>query len=335
MSDLLKLSKPFPAKFIRQTPGSNSAPYIGHSVITQRILANVGAFDAEVVQVIRGYVPEIKGTGKEGDSNRKRYGAPAINDAVVAVVYALTLTIDGRRCRVEEIGECGDPHNWGHDGARIKDAVSDAIKRCGMRFGVGLQLWAIKEPAGYFLHDALKKQNSEQAEIEAPVNPDFKPDSDTEPGREPANENDSQSVSEGIATGMRLNELYQPPYEEEPPPIDPEPPPEQQKEAVQQARAKLPPPIPDPEPVAEPSNSIDPDAKMTGAQNRKIFALLNKLGVKDTSCVVGKHEQGCRHAYVGSLLDEEVETFKDLTQLDAAAVIEQLVAIEEGLEATK
>ena len=70
----------------------------------------------------------------------------------------MTLEIDGQIVTVEEAGECEQPFNWRTDGARMKDAVSDAVKRCAMAFGVGLHLWAQFEgKSEYFLDKQLEK----------------------------------------------------------------------------------------------------------------------------------------------------------------------------------
>ena len=51
-----------------------------------------------------------------------------------------------------------NPTNWRTDGARLKDAVSDAIKRCAMAIGVGLHLWSQFEgKSEYFLDKQLEK----------------------------------------------------------------------------------------------------------------------------------------------------------------------------------
>src|SRR6266700_3436180 len=87
-----------------------------------------------------------------GRSRRARSGAPALHNVVVGGVWRLTCEIDGRRVRIAEIGDVGDVHNWPHDGARLKDAASDALKRCAMRLGLGLHLWAQEH---YFLDRQL------------------------------------------------------------------------------------------------------------------------------------------------------------------------------------
>ena len=158
MKQLIQLSRPFPAKFIKTNP-SGGGSYVAHDIVTQRLLQVVGAFDFHIVQVIRGDVAEIP-PNPDGKSDRAKKGAPALHDVVVGVVAALTITVDGRPFTVQESGDCESPHNWPHDGARMKDACSDAIKRCAMRFGCGLHLWSQEK---YYLHDALTRDHPEAA----------------------------------------------------------------------------------------------------------------------------------------------------------------------------
>lgn len=147
---LAALVRPFPSKFVHQNP-SGGGSYVGHEVITQRLLHVLGPFSTHVEQVLRGTV-----AGKPGDPNgksdRARNGTPDLHDAVVGVLLSLTVEVDGRTVSVTEVGDCEQPHNWPHDGARMKDAMSDAIKRCAMRLGVGIHLWAQNE---FYLDKAL------------------------------------------------------------------------------------------------------------------------------------------------------------------------------------
>lgn len=144
MSQLLNLTRPFPPKYVHKKPGKGGGTYVEHGTVEQALLATVGPFSFSVKQVLRGHVPES--TTAKGEVR------PELHDALVGVVAALTVTVDGRTVTVEEVGDCGDPQNWDHDGQRGKDAMSDAIKRCAMRLGCGLHLWAGEE---YFLHDSL------------------------------------------------------------------------------------------------------------------------------------------------------------------------------------
>ena len=77
------------------------------------------------------------------------------------MILALTVEIDGELVTVEEAGDVEQPFNWRTDGARLKDAVSDAVKRCAMAMGVGLHLWAQMDgQSEYFLDEQLKKASS-------------------------------------------------------------------------------------------------------------------------------------------------------------------------------
>ena len=152
MEQLHELSRPFPKEFIHKNP-SGFGDYIQHSVIRQRLLSVLGAYDQEVKQVIREEVKDKQGNYRQ---------------IVTGVVLALTVEIDGKKVTIEEVGDVENPFNWKTDGARLKDAVSDAVKRCAMGMGVGLHLWAQFEgKSEYFLDKQLEKAltyNDEGAE---------------------------------------------------------------------------------------------------------------------------------------------------------------------------
>jgi hypothetical protein len=146
---LTELARRFPHGFVERKDGND---YVAHHIVNQRLLTVVGPFDFELVEVIRGDVAAVP-PDPGGRSRRAKAGTPALHDAIVGGVWRLTCTIDGRRVRVEEVGDVGDVHNWPHDGARLKDAASDALKRCAMRLGLGLHLWAQEH---YFLDHQLR-----------------------------------------------------------------------------------------------------------------------------------------------------------------------------------
>lgn len=149
---LVERLKPFPAKLIHSNP-SGGGEYVKHSVVVQRLLDLFGTYDFEVVQILRGHVAAIP-PNPAGNSKRAKDGSPALDGAVVGAVCRLTVEIDGKPCRIEDVGDCESPHNWPHDGARLKDATSDAIKRCAARLGVGLHLWSQNES---YLYEKLKE----------------------------------------------------------------------------------------------------------------------------------------------------------------------------------
>ena len=150
MEQLHELSRPFPKEFIHKNP-SGFGDYIQHSVIRQRLLSVVGPYSQEVKEVIREEVKDKQGQYRT---------------IVTGVVLALTVEIDGQLVTVEEIGDVENPFNWKTDGARLKDAVSDGVKRCAMAMGVGLHLWAQFEgKSEYFLDKQLEKTITANEEV--------------------------------------------------------------------------------------------------------------------------------------------------------------------------
>lgn len=142
MEQLFELSRTFPEKFIHKNP-TGFGDYIQHSVIRQRLLSVVGPYSQEVKHIIRETLTDKQGKDKE---------------VITGVVLALTVEIDGEVVTVEEAGDVEQPFNWKTDGARMKDAISDAVKRCAMAMGVGLHLWAqFDGQSEYFLDKQLEK----------------------------------------------------------------------------------------------------------------------------------------------------------------------------------
>lgn len=155
MSQLRELARPFPNNYIHKNP-SGGGSYVTHSVVVQRLLMVCGPFDFSIREVLRGDVAAIP-ANPQGKSERAKQGRPALVDAVVGCIGELSVVIDGQRVTVSDVGDCEDPHNWPHDGARLKDAASDAIKRCAARIGLGLHLWADDE---FFLYNKLMDQDA-------------------------------------------------------------------------------------------------------------------------------------------------------------------------------
>ncbi|MCP5157735.1 MAG: hypothetical protein H6983_26420 [Ectothiorhodospiraceae bacterium] len=112
------------------------------------------------MRVIRGEVARTPPNPK-GSSDRAKRGTPDLASAVVGVVLRMAATVDGRLVTVEEAGDCEQPHNWPHDGARMKDAMSDAHKLVrAMRLGVGLHLWSQDD---FYIAEKLARQGATDA----------------------------------------------------------------------------------------------------------------------------------------------------------------------------
>lgn len=147
---LQELSKPFPQKYIHKNP-TGFGEYIQHSVIRQRLLSVLGPFEQKVVQILKEEM-----TDKQGKTKTVTTG----------VVLEMTFNIAGREVSVQEIGDVEQPFNWRTEGARMKDAVSDAVKRCAMAIGCGLHLWAQFEgKSEYFLDQQLAKELGGEEEL--------------------------------------------------------------------------------------------------------------------------------------------------------------------------
>ncbi len=123
MSHLSELARPFPDTYVKQKPGGRGGDYVEHAVITQRLLEVLGPFTFVVERVIA--------------------------DDPVTVLGRLEVEVDGKPVQIVEVGKSEnqqDPH---------KSAASDALKRCAMRLGCGLHLWA---QGHYYLDRALNKR---------------------------------------------------------------------------------------------------------------------------------------------------------------------------------
>ena len=139
MSDLYQLSVPFPDHLVKKAPQGKYGSFVPHSSIPARLLSIVGPFDMRVTDT---FIVEGKLEG---------------------IVLEMTFMVDGQRVVVQEAGDCEQPDNWKTQGARLKDAVSDGVKRCSMRAGLGLHLWSGDD---YFLNSQLAKDHPDDLVME-------------------------------------------------------------------------------------------------------------------------------------------------------------------------
>ena len=130
---LYELARPFPDRLVKQKPGKFSASYVEHSVISQRLLEVVGPHTFTV-------------------------DTPVLNPdgVIVGCLATLEVMVDGDFVTITEVGDVEHPS--GNNATNLKNAASDAIKRCAMRLGVGLSLWSQEN---YYLDKALEKRRVE------------------------------------------------------------------------------------------------------------------------------------------------------------------------------
>ena len=160
MTQMQELARPFPDKYVHTNP-SGGGSYVKHHVVEQRLIQVLGIPPRFTkVEIIFGDVAAIA-PNPNGNSKRAKEGRPELKNVIVAVVCRMGAVIDDEQAVVEEAGDCESPHNWDTDGQRLKDAMSDAYKRCAMRLGCGLHLWSQDE---YFLFDKLSEKSEESKE---------------------------------------------------------------------------------------------------------------------------------------------------------------------------
>jgi len=113
-----KLTKNFPKDVVKQAPKGKFGSYVPHHIYTQRLVDVVGGqYNFLIKEIIRDK-----------------------DNAVVGAICRLE--IEGLGV-VEEVGDV-DTHAISRnitESEVLKLAVSDGIKRCCMRFGIGLELW--------------------------------------------------------------------------------------------------------------------------------------------------------------------------------------------------
>lgn len=136
---LRDLVKRIPDSYIKTKPGGFQADYVSHADIQQILLAKLGPCSQEVKELICNADGVVQGC-----------------------ILRVTYQIDGQTVVIEEAGDVERP--GANNGANAKNAVSDAIKRCAMRVGVGLHLWS---QDNYVLDKLAQSDSAEQEEDDA------------------------------------------------------------------------------------------------------------------------------------------------------------------------
>ena len=143
-SQLRKLATPIlPAYVGKNEKGMDASD---HTVITQMLHLFVPGWSFEIADVLRSEVATKKTQNGEWPGGF----------FVTGCVGRLTVDLDGARVVIEEAGGVELSSMKDGDGERLKHAASDALKRCAMRLGLGLSIWA---QDSYFLDRALDKQS--------------------------------------------------------------------------------------------------------------------------------------------------------------------------------
>jgi len=138
LTQLNNLAKPFTTLVKSGSDAGKFGDYVEHSAVNQRLLAHLGPFDQRIVEIVYDMHPEL-------------------GQVCTGVILELSLTIDGKVTKIQEVGDVEHPFRKGRtNGIRLKEATSDALKRCAMRVGLGLHLYAQND---YFLDKLLEDNN--------------------------------------------------------------------------------------------------------------------------------------------------------------------------------
>ena len=143
MSQLADLARPIPPAYIGKNDRGMDAS--DHTVITQLLHLYVPGWSFEIIEVLRSDVPE---------KVTQKHTYPG-GHFVTGCVGRLTVTMDGESVSMDEAGGVELAGMKDGDGERLKHAASDALKRCAMRLGLGLHIWAQQS---YFLDRSLAKR---------------------------------------------------------------------------------------------------------------------------------------------------------------------------------
>ena len=122
------LTEPFDRAVIKKKPGSKpgatkfkpASDYVSHGLVTKRLNAVCPGWSSRVVE----WHTFIDGRGE-----------------LVCAGVTLEITIPGAGSH-QEFGKSANRLGFGDD---AKNALSDALKRCAMRFGVAIDLWESAE----------------------------------------------------------------------------------------------------------------------------------------------------------------------------------------------
>ena len=138
LKNLKALAQPFTTLVKKGSDAGKFGDFVEHSAVTQRLLAHLGPFDQRVIEIVYDSHPEL-------------------GQVCTGVILELTLYIDGVQVQIQEVGDVEHPFRKGRtNGDRLKNAISDAIKRCAARVGLGLHLYAQDD---YFLEKLLEDSN--------------------------------------------------------------------------------------------------------------------------------------------------------------------------------
>ena len=145
-SDQIKLSKAWNKAVGKKLPVSykkDGIDYVDHTQVTQRLIALIPDVQLKAGSFIYDDYEDLEGRRRK---------------ILTGVEYTIEGTIDGHFRSVTEVGMCDKPFEVegrkpANNGERAKECISDAVKRCGMRLGIGIELYDSSAWLSSYLED--------------------------------------------------------------------------------------------------------------------------------------------------------------------------------------
>jgi len=145
-SDQIKLSKAWNKAVVKKLPVSykkDGIDYVDHTQVTQRLIALIPDVQLKAGSFIYDDYEDLEGRRRK---------------ILTGVEYTVEGTIDGHFRSVTEVGMCDKPFEVegrkpANNGERAKECISDAVKRCGMRLGIGIELYDSSAWLSSYLED--------------------------------------------------------------------------------------------------------------------------------------------------------------------------------------
>ena len=147
----IQISKPWNKTFVKSVnKGFGNIDYVEHTQVTQKLIALVPDLDITTDNVIYDTIEDVNGVSRK---------------FVTGLRVILTGTVDGHLITREDYGMCDkpffheNPNKVQNNGQRIKECMSDGIKRAAMRMGVGIELYDTDAWLSSYLEKTNKKEN--------------------------------------------------------------------------------------------------------------------------------------------------------------------------------
>ncbi|BAR13808.1 rad52-like recombinase [uncultured Mediterranean phage uvMED] len=129
--ELSKAWNPSVVKKLNVSYKKDGIAYVEHTQVTQKLIALIDDVQMELMDVFYD-------THYNADGDKLTI--------LTGCTYKISGTIDGKFRSVVEAGMCDKPfevenRRVNNNGERLKECISDAVKRCGMRLGIGIELY--------------------------------------------------------------------------------------------------------------------------------------------------------------------------------------------------